>query len=94
MWRLSFCLYKKIFHYIAVLIFLDTCYLDHVGAGLYANSQIDSITEYLKNNLLGNPHSLNLSSKYCHDAVDQIRFQYVKIYFIYFIYYTENVYIY
>lgn len=67
------------FHY---SILSDICYLDHVGAGLYADSQIDAITEYLKNNLLGNPHSLNLSSKYCHDAVDQIRFQYVFLHFV------------
>ncbi|XP_065222497.1 molybdenum cofactor sulfurase 3 [Planococcus citri] len=53
----------------------DICYLDHAATTLYSDVQIEAVVDDLKNNLYGNPHSLNLSSKYCHDSVDQIRFR-------------------
>jgi hypothetical protein len=51
------------------------CYLDHVGATLYAQSQIKAIAEDLCENVYGNPHSLSTSSRYSTDVIDQIRYR-------------------
>ncbi|XP_021941383.1 molybdenum cofactor sulfurase isoform X2 [Zootermopsis nevadensis] len=51
------------------------CYLDHVGATLYAESQIKAIAEDLCENVYGNPHSLSISSRYSTDVIDQIRYR-------------------
>ncbi|KAK7583838.1 hypothetical protein V9T40_004801 [Parthenolecanium corni] len=53
----------------------DTCYLDHVGAGLYANSQMEAISADLKSTLYSNPHSSGTSSIYCKDNIEQIRYR-------------------
>jgi hypothetical protein len=55
------------------------CYLDHVGATLYAESQIKAIAEDLCENVYGNPHSLSTSSRYSTDVIDQIRYRCVII---------------
>nr|CAD7200113.1 unnamed protein product [Timema douglasi] len=52
----------------------DVCYLDHAGATLYAESQIEAVSQDLCNNVYGNPHSLSLSSRYATDVIDQIRY--------------------
>ena len=55
---------------------LDICYLDHVGATLYADSQIQAVARDLCENVYGNPHSLNTASRYSTDIIDQIRYRY------------------
>ncbi|XP_069687555.1 molybdenum cofactor sulfurase 2 [Periplaneta americana] len=51
------------------------CYLDHVGATLYAESQIEAVARDLCETVYGNPHSLSTSSRYCTDVIDQIRYR-------------------
>ena len=48
-------------------------YLDHAGATLYASSQIDKVGEFLKNNVLGNPHSQSPSSMEAHERIEEAR---------------------
>jgi hypothetical protein len=35
----------------------DVVYLDHAGATLYAQSQLNCVFDVMKNNLFGNPHT-------------------------------------
>ncbi|XP_049945847.1 molybdenum cofactor sulfurase 3 [Schistocerca serialis cubense] len=58
----------------------DVCYLDHVGATLYSESQIKAVQEDLLSNVYGNPHSLSTCSRYCTDVVDQVRFRVLQHY--------------
>jgi selenocysteine lyase/cysteine desulfurase len=48
-------------------------YLDYTGAGLYAQSQLDEHMALLRNNVFGNPHSLNPTSAAATELVDQAR---------------------
>ncbi|MEL6275822.1 MAG: aminotransferase class V-fold PLP-dependent enzyme, partial [Bacteroidota bacterium] len=50
-------------------------YLDFTGAGLYASSQVLEHQEWLLTNILGNPHSINPSSKRADEAVATTRQQ-------------------
>ncbi|XP_037010413.2 molybdenum cofactor sulfurase [Artibeus jamaicensis] len=52
-----------------------TVYLDHAGATLFAQSQLTSFTRDLTENVYGNPHSQNISSKLTHDTVEQVRYR-------------------
>ncbi|XP_036889007.1 molybdenum cofactor sulfurase [Sturnira hondurensis] len=52
-----------------------TVYLDHAGATLFAQSQLTSFTQDLTENVYGNPHSQNISSKLTHDTVEQVRYR-------------------
>ncbi|XP_040840596.1 molybdenum cofactor sulfurase [Ochotona curzoniae] len=52
-----------------------TVYLDHAGATLFPQSQLTNFTEDLMNNVYGNPHSQNISSKLTHDTVEQVRYR-------------------
>ncbi|XP_054439520.1 molybdenum cofactor sulfurase isoform X2 [Pteronotus mesoamericanus] len=52
-----------------------TVYLDHAGATLFAQSQLTSFTQDLVENIYGNPHSQNISSKLTHDTVEQVRYR-------------------
>ncbi|KAM5305334.1 molybdenum cofactor sulfurase isoform 2-T2 [Glossophaga mutica] len=52
-----------------------TIYLDHAGATLFAQSQLASFTQDLTENVYGNPHSQNISSKLTHDTVEQVRYR-------------------
>ncbi|XP_022919276.2 molybdenum cofactor sulfurase 3 [Onthophagus taurus] len=54
------------------------CYLDHAGATLYGETQIGEILKDLKENLYGNPHSVNSTSKSTNDAIDIIRLKCLK----------------
>lgn len=54
----------------------DICYLDHTGCPQYPESLIRASLCNLTSNVYGNPHSGGLSSKFCLDSVDQIRFRY------------------
>ena len=51
----------------------DIVYLDHAGATLYSKSHIDAFHRDLSDNLYGNPHSANPSSKLTSDKVEQVR---------------------
>ncbi len=55
-------------------------YLDYTGGGLYADCQLDEHMTLLRNNIFGNPHSLNPSSLAMTHLVDQAR-AYVLDYF-------------
>ncbi len=48
-------------------------YLDYTGAGLYAISQLEAHMQLLHNSVLGNPHSLNPTSKAATDLMEQCR---------------------
>ncbi|XP_066208847.1 molybdenum cofactor sulfurase [Saccopteryx leptura] len=52
-----------------------TVYLDHAGATLFPQSQLTSFTRDLMENVYGNPHSQNISSKLTHDTVEQVRYR-------------------
>ncbi|XP_068418879.1 molybdenum cofactor sulfurase [Eschrichtius robustus] len=52
-----------------------TVYLDHAGATLFPQSQLTSFTKDLMENVYGNPHSQNISSKLTHDTVEQVRYR-------------------
>ncbi|XP_036085860.1 molybdenum cofactor sulfurase isoform X2 [Rousettus aegyptiacus] len=52
-----------------------TVYLDHAGATLFPQSQLTSFTHDLMENVYGNPHSQNISSKLTHDTVEQVRYR-------------------
>lgn len=53
----------------------DNYYLEHVGATLYSDRQIQEVFEELKGNLFGNPHAFNTSSTFTEDIIDQVRSQ-------------------
>lgn len=48
-------------------------YLDYTGGGLYADKQVQSHMELLKDNVFGNPHSLNPTSLAMTKIVEQAR---------------------
>lgn len=48
-------------------------YLDYTGAGLYAQSQLDEHLALLRDNVFGNPHSLNPTSAAMTELVEQAR---------------------
>nr|KAF6358624.1 molybdenum cofactor sulfurase [Pipistrellus kuhlii] len=52
-----------------------TVYLDHAGATLFPESQLRSFTRDLLENVYGNPHSQNISSRLTQDTVDQVRYR-------------------
>lgn len=55
----------------------DTVYLDHAGATLYSEKQLDNTFNDYKINLFANPHAKNTSSKLTEDTIDQIRYEFV-----------------
>ena len=48
-------------------------YLDYTGAGLYARSQLDEHLALLRDNVFGNPHSVNPTSAAMTELVEQAR---------------------
>ncbi len=48
-------------------------YLDYTGGGLYAQSQLDKHFALLRNNVFGNPHSINPTSLAMTDLVEEAR---------------------
>ena len=48
-------------------------YLDYTGAGLYAQSQLDEHLRLLRDNIFGNPHSVNPTSAAMTELVEQAR---------------------
>nr|CAI5836654.1 unnamed protein product [Callosobruchus analis] len=53
----------------------ESTYLDHAGATLYSELQIQNVFSELSTNIYDNPHSMNLSGKLTEDAVDLVRFR-------------------
>uniref|UniRef100_A0A8D8BGL5 Molybdenum cofactor sulfurase n=1 Tax=Culex pipiens TaxID=7175 RepID=A0A8D8BGL5_CULPI len=52
----------------------DTCYLDHAGTTLYADSQIRAVGDCLTGSLFCNPHT----SRTTEDLLDQVRFRVLR----------------
>nr|XP_020030446.1 molybdenum cofactor sulfurase-like [Castor canadensis] len=50
-----------------------TVYLDHAGATLFPQSQLTSFTKDLMENVYGNPHSQNITSRLTYDTIEQVR---------------------
>ncbi|XP_034374571.1 molybdenum cofactor sulfurase isoform X2 [Arvicanthis niloticus] len=55
-----------------------TVYLDHAGATLFPQSQLTNFTKDLMDNVYGNPHSQNNTSKLTHDTVEQVRYRILR----------------
>nr|CAH7761655.1 unnamed protein product [Callosobruchus chinensis] len=53
----------------------ENTYLDHAGATLYSEQQIQNVFLELSSNIYDNPHSMNMSGKLTEDAVDLVRFR-------------------
>ncbi|KAL1508879.1 hypothetical protein ABEB36_003701 [Hypothenemus hampei] len=52
-----------------------TFYMDHAGAALYSDKQMENVLLDLQRNIYSNPHAHNTSSNNTQDAIDLIRFK-------------------
>ncbi|XP_057887926.1 molybdenum cofactor sulfurase [Melospiza georgiana] len=50
-------------------------YLDHAGSALFPESLLTAFTDDLRNNVYGNPHSQNISSKLTYDTIEHVRYR-------------------
>ncbi|KAM6283059.1 molybdenum cofactor sulfurase [Porphyrio hochstetteri] len=50
-------------------------YLDHAGSALFPDSLLKAFTDDLRNNVYGNPHSQNISSKLTYDTIEHVRYR-------------------
>ncbi|XP_019341286.1 molybdenum cofactor sulfurase isoform X2 [Alligator mississippiensis] len=50
-------------------------YLDHAGATLFADSLLKGFMDDLRENIYGNPHSQNISSKLTYDTIEHVRYR-------------------
>nr|XP_030732428.1 molybdenum cofactor sulfurase isoform X11 [Globicephala melas] len=66
---------QKAIHCILHQPLRGTVYLDHAGATLFPQSQLTSFTKDLMENVYGNPHSQNSSSRLTRDTVEQVRYR-------------------
>ncbi|KAM5156729.1 molybdenum cofactor sulfurase [Mantella aurantiaca] len=53
----------------------DMTYLDHVGTTLFPESLLQKFMADLSENVYGNPHSNNLSSRLTHDTIEHVRYR-------------------
>ncbi|XP_075068892.1 molybdenum cofactor sulfurase isoform X2 [Mixophyes fleayi] len=53
----------------------DVTYLDHVGTTLFPESLLQNFMADLSENVYGNPHSNNLSSRLTHDTIEHVRYR-------------------
>ncbi|CAH1126866.1 unnamed protein product [Ceutorhynchus assimilis] len=53
----------------------DVCYLDHAGATLYSEKQMENVVKDLTSNIYANPHAVSTSSQSTIDAVDIVRYR-------------------
>ncbi|KAM4029387.1 molybdenum cofactor sulfurase isoform 2-T2 [Anomaloglossus baeobatrachus] len=53
----------------------DLTYLDHIGTTLFPESLLQSFMTDLYQNVYGNPHSNNLSSRLTHDTIEHVRYR-------------------
>lgn len=51
----------------------DVCYLDYTGAGVYAQSQINKVSDQLKTAVFSHPHGSSVLSNLCVAEMDQMR---------------------
>lgn len=54
-------------------------YLEHAGATLYSEKQLENIFAELSHDVFANPHAQNVASKLTDDIVDQVRYRYVLV---------------
>ncbi|NXA54040.1 MOCOS sulfurase, partial [Nothocercus julius] len=50
-------------------------YLDHAGSALFPESLLKAFTDDLRDNVYGNPHSQNISSKLTYDTIEHVRYR-------------------
>ncbi|NXA33940.1 MOCOS sulfurase, partial [Eudromia elegans] len=50
-------------------------YLDHAGSALFPESLLKAFTDDLRENVYGNPHSQNTSSKLTYDTIEHVRYR-------------------
>ncbi|XP_062987312.1 molybdenum cofactor sulfurase [Elgaria multicarinata webbii] len=50
-------------------------YLDHAGTALFPQSLLKSFTDDLNENVYGNPHSQNISSKLTYNTIEHVRYR-------------------
>ncbi|XP_061445641.1 molybdenum cofactor sulfurase isoform X2 [Rhineura floridana] len=50
-------------------------YLDHAGTALFPQSLLKAFTDDLNENVYGNPHSQNISSKLTYDTIEHVRYR-------------------
>uniref|UniRef100_A0A8C6Z5Y3 Molybdenum cofactor sulfurase n=1 Tax=Nothoprocta perdicaria TaxID=30464 RepID=A0A8C6Z5Y3_NOTPE len=50
-------------------------YLDHAGSALFPESLLKAFTDDLRDNVYGNPHSQNISSRLTHDTIEHVRYR-------------------
>ncbi|CAL7939179.1 unnamed protein product [Xylocopa violacea] len=50
------------------------CYLDHAGATLYSDTQIQNVASDLHNSLYANPHSIGNASNVTQDIIERMRY--------------------
>ncbi|XP_053119151.1 molybdenum cofactor sulfurase isoform X2 [Hemicordylus capensis] len=50
-------------------------YLDHAGTALFPQSLLKAFTDDLSENIYGNPHSQNISSKLTYDTIEHVRYR-------------------
>ena len=67
-------------------------YLDYTGGNLYAESQLMKHQDMLKDNVFGNPHSTNPSSKLATDLTENARKKVIEYFNAqdYFCIFTQN----
>ncbi|XP_042331867.1 molybdenum cofactor sulfurase [Sceloporus undulatus] len=50
-------------------------YLDHAGTAVFPQSLLKAFTDDLSENVYGNPHSKNISSKLTYDTIEHVRYR-------------------
>ncbi|XP_066435213.1 molybdenum cofactor sulfurase isoform X2 [Eleutherodactylus coqui] len=53
----------------------EVTYLDHIGTTLFPESLLQAFVADLSENVYGNPHSGNLSSRLTHDTIEHVRYR-------------------
>lgn len=58
----------------------DSVYLDHAGTTLYSRALMERFSQNMMTNLLGNPHSLSLSSQLSSSRIDDVRLRLLRFF--------------
>uniref|UniRef100_A0A8C0ARF3 Molybdenum cofactor sulfurase n=1 Tax=Buteo japonicus TaxID=224669 RepID=A0A8C0ARF3_9AVES len=66
---------KRFFSSKELFFILGITYLDHAGSALFPESLLKAFTDDLRNNVYGNPHSQNISSKLTYDTIEHVRYR-------------------
>ena len=59
---------------------LDSVYLDHAGTTLYSRSLLERFSNGMMANLLGNPHSLSISSQLSSSRIEDVRLRLLRFF--------------